>query len=102
MEGVWGSPHTPLKVAELAASCTLGLEIKHKAQAQQRAAQKQPQQIIRSHQFPNGTDQLTKRTNVLQNVGHTDSNSFLKYPSFLKNYGCGSWIRTNNARFRAW
>lgn len=71
------SPY-PSKVAELAASGTLSLAIKNKAQAQQRAAQEQHQQGIRGHEIPNRTHQLTESTNVLQNVGNSHSSSFLK------------------------
>ena len=79
MRGVWGNPHTPLEVAELTTNGALSLAIKHKAQSQQRAAQKQFQQIVCSHQIPAGTYQLTKRINVGQNLSQTHSSSFSDY-----------------------
>lgn len=74
------SPYPSLKVAELTARGALGLAVKRKAHADQRATQEHQQQRICGHDIPNSTDQITKSVNILQNVGNSHSGSSLDFP----------------------
>ena len=84
------------------ASRALGLLEERESKGNDACANKQSNQFVARHEVPHST-KTSGQSSTSRGEHSSDSNSLLK--SFLlpkKNYGCGSWNRTNNYRFKAY
>lgn len=84
------------------ASRTLGLLEERERKRNDACTDEQSNKHITGHQIPNNAKARDKSSTCISQQS-SDGDSLLK--SFLlpkKNYGCGSWNRTNSYRFRAY